>query len=409
MRAGCRSQRLDTPRRTPGCPAVPGRPWKYATPSGWRVEPAGRSAVEVARQEDGLAPREAGPRRRLRRRTPSRPAIRARCMRVVVDRPARRVADDEQPRVGAPATRPRRDGRTGARTSRCGATPERSPAQHLEIAVGDVRGAARTGSRPTLVDLAPHPVEHAWQLLGVVEPETALADELWMAAAAQVRPPADRTRVPRAARSSTGRRGSRRGRRPAAAGWPPARATATADASRPNERRLATVRRRSARAARGSRLPSSQRQGLGPFARVVRPARGDDPERRREGDSSYDDAGRKIAGSGALCTTTGLWSSDPELAVLGRGCSATLDDRRVGKAVEPLDDPVDPVVVPPVGPDRAVDAVHESDVVPVRSDAAASQSKLKELKRQVEVPPEIRFVSTARPRRSSSPTRARRN
>ena len=93
-------------RSNSGKPGVPGRPWKYAIPS--RCDDpvqSGSSAGEVARVEDGLVAREA------RQGGRPQPVPGAACDgrdvgRLVVERPAERIAEDEEPRVRGPAACP---------------------------------------------------------------------------------------------------------------------------------------------------------------------------------------------------------------------------------------------------------------------------------------------------------------
>ena len=324
--------------------------------------------------------------------------------RVVVERPAEVVAEDEETRAGrasvATATGVADAGRGARERGRARSSP-----QHLEVTVGDVARVTARDRRPTLARARARAGRARRQLLRLVEAEPGVADELGMAAASQV----DR-------RKAAGERLEQRvrARVVAARGDVDVLAAKQLGELAPSGSGAETPRARSAAGGRPTKV-SSKRSGsrcTSSHASASPPLRGLSDQlvaTTRTGRPSAGSrlaGGWKIAGSGAFGITTGSRELDPDLEVLRRGCSCDWRRSRPRAVVHRGDPRVRAVVEAAVHTDRAVDAMHHPHVVARRTAARRRSSKLNELKRHAGVSAEIRLRSTTMPRRASSPASA---
>ena len=261
------------PDRTPGSPAYPGRPCRYAVASRCVASRASAAErLEVARQEDAL-PRRTAPSPRgdlVTEPAPSPPGgVRPR-------RPTTRpLADREEPRVLGPARACAH--RRAARRARGGheASDRRAVIRAEPRGSGPQPPRAGDPDRGTaLVELRDQPIERIRHLLRLVERDARLADELGMPTARPERPPAGRSRAPRAARSSTGRCGSAPGRRRCARSSSASARAERAEHADALERLVRPTRERQLVAV-VIEVRVEPREDVRALVRVVRPARRD--------------------------------------------------------------------------------------------------------------------------------------
>ena len=363
--SGVAAERLVRARRTRGSPASrDGRGSTRARAGGTSPSRAGRAPRSGS---CGRRPGAARTRAQSAGREPVSGAARdaRHVRRLVVERPAERVADDEQARPVGPAACAETDRRLRAR---------RSPARGARGAViraaprgsGRRRRSARARRSPpgTRRDRPASRSSAAATSSGPSKPTPAVADELRVAAAAAVE-----------RREAAGERLEQRVRARVVEARGDVRVLPRRSvcelAPRPAERRASSPFEPCRRAAderqlergRGRRSQPSAREHVRSLARVVRPARRDDAQRPAVERLALGAAGGRSPGSGAFGITTGSRELDPEPPVRLEA-EPGLEHRRVRElGVHRGDPPVGAVVEAPVDADRPVDAVHHPHVV----------------------------------------------
>ena len=85
---------------------------------------------------------------------------------------------------------------------------------------------------------------------------------------------------------------------------------------------------------------------------------------------------------------------EPELAMLLEAVARLKDVASARSAIDCGDPLIGPVVEAAIDTDRPVDTLHHAHAVRVRTARSREKSKLKELNRQADVPPDSRFAST---------------